>query len=419
MSKQLNYKKKLQELNKKPGRIEKIPKDDSSPLEQTVILKYVRGKPTNLSKFTKWVGPKCVEKYGYLGKLIESGVMPTVDALEDPDNAELDPVNDPHGFSKARHMAKIKRKVDKEEQLVENMPLMFNFIYTHISEESKERLSLVQDWDLIYEEKDVLRLWLNIGLTHSGIGYHKLVRDRRGTRKYYDASRQRRGENILDFKQRYEDAVQAYENAMETDIPQDQLAADFVDKLDDARFGQFKVELENDLDKGIEYPQTLEVAYRRASRYKTLYTKLDGTESSEAMFAAAVTKHPKSGKLQGKRSNAEHEQSKQSSHKQKEGQKVMKAKKHTDEKPKAPKDGKGCWICQGPHFASEALKMTLHSTNPREYRRKSLKVEKATKTVKQQEAVVGRNTKSMLQLQRRPMTQIPMIKRQCTTLASC
>ena len=82
---------------------------------------------------------------------------------------------------------------------------------------------------------------------------------------------------------------------------------DFIDKLDDTRFGQFKVDLENDLLKGMEYPETLENAHRRASNYKRLEFKHSGG-GSEAVFAAKSTKQPRSprrdqGRKGAKRSN--------------------------------------------------------------------------------------------------------------------
>ncbi len=48
------------------------PKPD--PDKEIVILQYAESKPSNLSKFKRWIGPLCVEKYGILGTLIETGI---------------------------------------------------------------------------------------------------------------------------------------------------------------------------------------------------------------------------------------------------------------------------------------------------------------------------------------------------------
>ncbi len=72
------------------------------PEKEVVILQYVEGKPSNLSKFKRWIGPKCVEQFGDLGTLIETNIVPVVAALPVPAAGAFDDANDPLGIIRAQ-----------------------------------------------------------------------------------------------------------------------------------------------------------------------------------------------------------------------------------------------------------------------------------------------------------------------------
>ena len=75
-----------------------------------MILQYVEGKPSNLSKFKRWIGPKCVEQFGDLGTLIDTGIVPVVAALPVPQAGAFDDANDPLGIIRAQYMADMKSR---------------------------------------------------------------------------------------------------------------------------------------------------------------------------------------------------------------------------------------------------------------------------------------------------------------------
>ena len=144
-----------------------------------MILKFEEGRPSNLTKFKKWIGPQCVAKFGEIGLLIDRGEMPEIQPLEDPADADLADANDPHGFVKAAHMPKIKFRESKLAKMEENQLPMYNYIWAHLSDESKDRLSRQDGWGQVEEDRDVLSLWLNIGMTHSGAGMVEPIFDRK------------------------------------------------------------------------------------------------------------------------------------------------------------------------------------------------------------------------------------------------
>ena len=91
------------------------------PDKEIVILQYAESRPSNLSKFKRWIGPICVEKYGVLGTLIESGVLPVIPALAAPDMQVLDPDVDILGLEKARYLGEMKSRQSRVDE-IERIP---------------------------------------------------------------------------------------------------------------------------------------------------------------------------------------------------------------------------------------------------------------------------------------------------------
>ena len=119
------------------------------PEKEVVILQYVEGKPSNLSKFKRWIGPKCVEQFGDLGTLIETNIVPVVAALPVPAAGAFDPMNDPLGIVRAQYMADMKSRQARVDEIQRNTKPMFAYSWMHLSDESKEVLSTQAGWNVI------------------------------------------------------------------------------------------------------------------------------------------------------------------------------------------------------------------------------------------------------------------------------
>jgi len=116
------------------------------PDKEIVILQYAESKPSNLSKFKRWIGPLCVEKYGILGTLIETGILPVIPALAAPDMQLLDPQVDVLGIEKARYLGEMKSRQSRVDEMENNTKPMFAFIWRHMSDESKEIVASQAGW---------------------------------------------------------------------------------------------------------------------------------------------------------------------------------------------------------------------------------------------------------------------------------
>ena len=252
-SKKIDYKAKLEKLNReRAAQGQRVPKSD--PDREVVILQYHQGRPSNLSKFKRWLEPICIEKFGELGTLIATGDRPVVEELPDIDPANFGDVADPLGFARAERMSAIKSRQMKIDKIEENVKPMFSFIWRHLSEESKEKVATQQDWDNVQEAYDVERLWVMIGATHQGGGFGIEALDHRAVRKSYLEIKQGRSESILDFKRRFADMADSFEIVIGAPVPDDSQAIDFIHALDDRRYAEFKTSIQNDVFRGIPLP---------------------------------------------------------------------------------------------------------------------------------------------------------------------
>jgi hypothetical protein len=240
------------------------------PEKEVVILQYVEGKPSNLSKFKRWIGPKCVEQFGDLGTLIDTGIVPVVAALPVPQAGAFDDANDPLGIIRAQYMADMKSRQARVDEIQRKTKPMFAYIWMHLSDESKEVLSTQAGWNAIQAAYNIAGMWGLVVQVHQGGGNAQDQINARTVRQAYTGIRQGRHESILDYKRRFSDTVTSFEQVMGhgVQIPAGQQAIDFIMTLDERRFAQFKADMHNCAAAGLAWPGTLQDAYTRASLYK-------------------------------------------------------------------------------------------------------------------------------------------------------
>mmetsp|Transcript_23739 Transcript_23739/g.33982 ORF Transcript_23739/g.33982 Transcript_23739/m.33982 type:complete len:293 (+) Transcript_23739:264-1142(+) len=166
------------------------------------------------------------------------------------------------------------------------------------------------------------------GILSAQTGHNRM--DRRHARKNYETLRQLSdGETLLEFMQRYKNAIKTLQAVGET-VPSDEdQAIDFLEKLDQNKYAEFAANLHNDAankqEMGVAdtFPNTLATMYACASRYKIVVNKSripSGTGATAAVFtttieenAAATTKKDKSQNI----SEAEQQRRKAQSEKSK------------------------------------------------------------------------------------------------------
>jgi len=132
---------------------------------------------------------------------------------------------------------------------------LYNFSNDLISKLSKESLDEIQghaDWQAkkIEDTRDPLDLWITIKKSHQILTTSNVAAVIKKTaREEYSACRQGSFESIMDYKRRFDsklDALKASGNDVPT--PAD-VAMDFLYGLDNVRYGEFKAEVVNDMQK--------------------------------------------------------------------------------------------------------------------------------------------------------------------------
>eukprot|EP01041_Mallomonas_annulata_P013050 gene13050-27536_t len=142
----------------------------------------------------------------------------------------------------------------------------------------------------------------------------------------YANLKQNTAESVARFKEKFDNALLALD-AAEADRPDEQdLAADFIDKLDKARFGDMQLELRNNMTFGIgEFPATLQAAFTLAGRYKKRVSS-GGFIAAETVFNVRK-EEPASAKTSKKTSNFKKKSEKQTKSEAKEHRQDSSVKK--------------------------------------------------------------------------------------------
>ena len=125
------------------------------------VLRY--GPDNNFAKFKEKLSRAAIEKYGDLGRLVETGQYfePTEPNIEDYD---LD--NDPHGVNVADYREDMKDFRRKISQMEDDKPILYATILGKLSTESMDELKRHEDYEVFNIEKDPLMLWLAITMIH-------------------------------------------------------------------------------------------------------------------------------------------------------------------------------------------------------------------------------------------------------------
>ena len=209
--------------------------------------------------------------------------------IPEPDADAFDEYNDPHGTRRTIYVERLSTMREKAiYEMESNRTSLYAVIWGQLSSESEEAVKQAEDWDEIEQSKDPLRLYLRILVTHRTSNTGSGVMDRRNARNAYNSLQQRPDETITDFKKRFDHALEVYRACDQQAPPDEDLAADFIGKLDNARYGTMKASLDNFQMLGFgDYPSTLVDAFSKSSKYKVTSTRQ--MSSSTPSGAAFIT----------------------------------------------------------------------------------------------------------------------------------
>ena len=179
------------------------------------------------------------------------------------------------------------------------------------------------NWADIERDNDPEALWTAILKTHMAAVTQSAAGDKARARQAYSEIHQDRTESVAQLKRRIDSALMVYDAVGQKRPSNEELAADFISKLDPFRFSAMKALLENSkvMTGADNYPKTMIAAYSMAAEFKVpvhgdggqsmnLVTagSMSANATSQAAFATNVSKSSKkkkktkSGNQQGSRS---------------------------------------------------------------------------------------------------------------------
>ena len=261
------------------------------------------GDENNFAPFLKQMMPEAKEKYGDLARLLQ------LDEYYVPDEIDVDDydlVNDPLGLNLDALKRANKARDDDIRDMKKNRTPFYGFMMRRLSEDSLDLLKREDNYDDIYVKSDPLLLYLCMKDTHrveSQSNAPAIVKQT--ARRAYQRMEQGPYEKIVAFKERFNDALEAYVFHDNPEMSGTDIAMDFFYALDSVRYAEFKIATQNELDKRIlAQPTSLDEMYSLASRHKVLVVPRRG-DGTHGTAYATNSDNPRGRKKPGKKRSGE------------------------------------------------------------------------------------------------------------------
>ncbi len=221
-----------------------------------------------------------------------------------PDRDDYDLTNDPTGLNQAEYLEDMKEWRKEIKAMEKDRRKLYALILQYLSDESLEEVKHSDDWETIEQETDPAILWDVIESTHKINTISKVESVKKmAARTTYQQMRQGAYENIITYKERFNNALKAYIDQKNPALDDKDVAMDFFRGLDNARYAGFKTEILNELTtKAIKQPENLNAMYLLANQWVKPVTR-----GNAAGFASTFTttldgtSRPCSNQLRGKR----------------------------------------------------------------------------------------------------------------------
>ena len=142
-------------------------------------------------------------------------------------------------------------------------PKLYALIMQYLSEDSLDEIKWSDKFKAIEKKMDPRDLWKPVEETHKVNTISKVeVITKLAARNTYQTIRQEPYELIISYKERFNSAHKAYQDQDNPAIEEEDIAMDFFRSLDNACYGDFKIDTMNNLtSKAIEPPENLNAMY--------------------------------------------------------------------------------------------------------------------------------------------------------------
>ena len=265
-----------------------------SPVADVDIFTYNVGArdamASNFLENTERLSKYALATYGDLGRIIKEKKYPKIPrTVIDPDDDMYE------GLSKAR-IEKMQSVVDQEwakdvKKLGDQKTRFYGFLQQLLTEEGEERIqNNAAEWAIMDGSCDPLLLWLAIIKTH---GLHtddvSAAESRRSARTGYQRCYQQNGESLLNYYNRFRQAVNIIQAVGEVEPSEDTQAIDFFEGLDKRLYGEMLRDLKNRVrNRESTFPDTLAGAHGYAKNYIPPYVRRSDVSGSKSVYHATA-----------------------------------------------------------------------------------------------------------------------------------
>lgn len=223
---------------------------------------------------------------------------------------------------------------------------MFAYMESKLSKESLDEVKRHKDYEAVKEEVDPLGLWLIIKELHMVTTSSRVEAVvKRKAWEEYAMCKQGVFESLMDYKARFDIKYESYVAQGNPEKDEADRAMDFLEGLDKSRYGEFVVEVINDVAKGsMSPPKSVNEVFVLANTRLIVKTSGNnynvGASYTTIKNARAKSKKNSSRKVRGANSRkSSRSESKSSDENEKD------SSKNKEDKKKKWLDNAGCFNC--------------------------------------------------------------------------
>jgi len=241
-------------------------------------LYFQSGGRTNLSKWKERMHETALLEFGGdLGDILYTEQYVTYSEPEYPEDGSRQ--------DEALYGALVKDWMNQIVRKRDNMPKLWAQLWGNMSQESKNRVESYDGYNRL--NRNPLELWRVIKATHSGGGGGDADENMRIAETNYNNMRQFDEEEIVAFKRRFDDCVDAVVAVGVPRYDEGKLARDFLGKLLNSKFSGFKEMLTNMVICGVgSRPQTLQTMFEMAANWYRSNPQRARATPTATVFAA-------------------------------------------------------------------------------------------------------------------------------------
>jgi hypothetical protein len=204
---------------------------------------------------------------GDVARLLETGEHYEPDDIDEED---FDLEDDPHGIQLMLLREAHKNRARKIAALQDKHTQLYALIIATLSSSSLDVVKQSEGYTEINDTMDVKELWSTVVATHKLTSLSTVLAVQKlAARQHFNTIRQGPYEKLVTYKERWDEALDNYQHFENVDIPAADLAMDFLASLCSVRYGEYRTDLENDVNKGtMEMPATVSDMYQLICGYK-------------------------------------------------------------------------------------------------------------------------------------------------------